>query len=249
MLVIGEVPGSTAYLVPLLDAVTGPVIAFDLPGLGESDVDGHFIPLVEDWALRLLAALDEVGIGPIRIYAHRGGCCVAVAMAMLAPSRVSGVILDSAPAVPAAKRTGLWESYAPEIELSWDGSHLTRTWHHLRDQELWWPWFDRRQTAALETDPAIAPEALMVRALGCLRQPSRYRSAWQAIWRYDLLAALSQVPVQVIVAAAEGDAFGHLADGAASVIGSGTEALPGDLRSRGLALSVDCPSRPRHPAA
>jgi pimeloyl-ACP methyl ester carboxylesterase len=192
---------------------------------------------VEDWAQRLLAALDKAGIGAVRIYAHRGGCAVAVALALLAPARISEVILDSPLAVPDAVRASLVDSYAPEIELSWDGSHLTRTWHHLRDQEFWWPWFDRRQATALTTDPAIAPEALTLRAVGCLRQPSHYRPAWQAVWRYDLLSALALLEVPVTVAVAEGDAFGHLAAAAARTVGSAIQPLPADPRTRALWLT------------
>ena len=53
-------------------------------------------------------------------------------------------------------RTGLIERYPVEADPVWDGSHLTRVWHHMRDQELWWPWFDRRaataRTHSLATD-------------------------------------------------------------------------------------------------
>ncbi len=236
LLLIGEVPGATATLVPLLDALRRPAIAFDLPGLGESEGD---VVSVEDWAARLLLALDQAGAGRVRIYAHRGGCSVAAALALLAPERVAGLLLAAPLAVAAPDRAGLVDRYAPDASPGWDGGHLLRVWHHLRDQEIWWPWFDRRQDAALATDPAISSAALAGRALACLQQPGHYRAAWQAIWRYELLTALAAIRTPVTVAAAEGDAFGHLAGAAASAAGTEVARLPGTLA--GLAALLDDP--------
>lgn len=226
LLLIPEIPGGTAAWALLLDAMRTKAIAIDLPGLGESDAADGFVPDVEAWAACLLAALDAAGVGQIGIFAHRGGCAVAVALAALAPARVAGVVLSSPPAVAAEQRTRLIDSYAPEIEPTWDGSHLLRVWHHLRDQEFWWPWFDQKQAAALHTDPAVSPDTLTIRALACLRQPQRYRPAWQVVWRYDLLGALAALPVPVRVGVSEGDAFGHLATAAATVLGQPVEAWP-----------------------
>jgi pimeloyl-ACP methyl ester carboxylesterase len=238
ILIIPEIPGSTAWLAPLLDALPGPAIAFDLPGLGESDVDGEFVPSVEDWAHRLFAALDAAGVGRVRIYAHRGGCAVAVAMALAAPDRVGALLLDAPLCVPDAVRVGLVETYAPDVSLSWDGSHMIRVWHHLRDQEFWWPWFDRRQAAALPTDPAIDPTILTIRAAACLRQPRHYRAAWQAIWRYDLLTGLALVIPPVAIAASPGEAFGHLAGAAAALAGRPVAVLPDDIAAKAAAITA-----------
>lgn len=237
-LIIPEIPGSTAWMLPLLDVLPGPAIAFDLPGLGESDVDGSFVPSVEEWAERLLAALDAAGVGRVRIYAHRGGCAVAVAMALAAPDRIGALLLDAPLCVPDAVRAGLVETYAPEMALSWDGSHMTRVWHHLRDQEFWWPWFDRRQVAALPADPAIDPAILTIRAAACLRQPQNYRAAWQAIWRYDLLAGLAVVIPPVAIAASPGEAFGHLAGAAAALAGRPVAVLPDDIAAKAAAITA-----------
>ena len=78
---IGEVPGASASLVPLLEALPCAAIAFDLAGLAESE--GSVVS-VEEWARQVLLALDQAHIGQVRIYAHRGGCTVAVASALLA---------------------------------------------------------------------------------------------------------------------------------------------------------------------
>ncbi len=226
LLLIGEIPGGSATLVPLLEALPCAAVAFDLAGLGES---GGRIVSVEEWARQLLLALDQAGVGRVRIYAHRGGCTVAVALALLAPERVTGLLLATPLAVAATMRETLVDRYAPDAAPEWDGGHLLRVWHHLRDQDIWWPWFDRRQAAALETDPAIGAEALAARVLPCLQQCQTYAAAWQAVWRYDLLTKMAAVRQPIMVGAAKGDAFGHLAKVAASVVDSQVTVLPDDV--------------------
>ncbi len=223
LLLIGEVPGASASLVPLLDALPCAAVAFDLAGLGESE--GPVVS-VEHWARQLLLALDQAGVGRVRIYAHRGGCTVATALALLAPERVTGLLLAAPLAVPDTMRANLVDCYAPDAAPDWHGGHLLRIWHHLRDQEVWWPWFDRSQAASLAVDPSIGAEALATRALPCLQQPQSYRAAWQAIWRYDLLTAIASVRPPVEVGASKEDAFGHLADAAASATGAQVLLLP-----------------------
>ena len=123
-------------------------------------------------------------------------------------------------------RANLVDCYAPDAAPDWHGGHLLRIWHHLRDQEVWWPWFDRSQAASLAVDPSIGAEALATRALPCLQQPQSYRAAWQAIWRYDLLTAIASVRPPVEVGASKEDAFGHLADAAALATGAQVLLLP-----------------------
>lgn len=225
LLLIGEIPGASASLVPLLEALPGAAVTFDLAGLGESE---GLVVSVEEWARQLLLALDQADIGRVRIYAHRGGCTVAVALALLAPERVASLLLAAPLAVPNTMREDLLARYAPYAAPDWDGGHLLRVWHHLRDQEIWWPWFDRSHAASLKTDPAIGAEALAARVLPCLQQPQNYRAAWQAIWRYDLLTAIAAVRPPIMVGSSKEDAFGHLAGVAASVVNTSLISLPSE---------------------
>ena len=223
LLLIGEVPGGSASLVPLLEALPCAAITFDLAGLGESE--GPVVS-VEEWARHLQIALDQANIERVRIYAYRGGCAVAVALALLAPQRVTRLLLAAPLAVPNTMREDLVDRYAPEAAPDWDGGHLLRIWHHLRDQEIWWPWFDRSEAASLKTDPEIGAEALAGRALPCLQQPQNYRAAWQAVWRFDLLTSIAAVRLPVAIGMSSGEAFGQLADAAASVARTQIVVLP-----------------------
>jgi pyruvate dehydrogenase E2 component (dihydrolipoamide acetyltransferase) len=68
------------------------VIAFDLPGHGDSDATG------EDWSLSALAAsgrelMDALGIEKAHLVAHSLGGAVAIALAKAAPQRVASLTL------------------------------------------------------------------------------------------------------------------------------------------------------------
>ena len=86
------------------------VIAPDLPGFGESDV----LPEVSFRAFgqAISELLDRLAIGPRYIYLHDWGACVGFHIAMQAPERVLGLIVQNAN----AHRTGLGPPWAPVID-------------------------------------------------------------------------------------------------------------------------------------
>ena len=104
------------------------VIAPDLPGFGESDV----LPTVSfpAFAQAIAELLDRLAIGPRYVYLHDFGAPVGLHIAMQAPERVLGLIVQNAN----AHRTGLgpqwaatqafWSQPTPENEAA-ATAHLT----------------------------------------------------------------------------------------------------------------------------
>jgi hypothetical protein len=80
-------------------------------------------------------------------------------------------------------------------------------WHHLRDQELWWPWFDQRRACAKTSAPRIEPDRLHARAVAMLKQPRNYRPTWQALLSYPLALQIRQLAVRTLVVYREADVF------------------------------------------
>ena len=80
----------------------------------------------------------------MRLYGHNGGAAVAVELARRLGNRVLGLVLDAPCFLGDEERRSLPSRYAPDVLPVWEGSHWLRAWHHLRDSELWWPWFERR---------------------------------------------------------------------------------------------------------
>jgi pimeloyl-ACP methyl ester carboxylesterase len=203
LVVLHDIPGSTALLDPLLLALGQHrrVLAFDLLGQGESVADRHFMPDVAAWAVQVWRALDD---GPVHLLGIETGGTVAVEMARQRPDRVLSLTLQSPPLLPEPQRAAL---YAPSADPVWDGSHLTRVWHHLRDQELWFPWFDRRPETARRHALRIDADTLHLRARECLKQPRFYQSAWAAVLAYPLAQQVAALPVKPRIIAAPDDMF------------------------------------------
>lgn len=123
-------------VVPAL-ARTAYVIAPDLPGFGESDV----LPVASFSAFgRAVSELVErLGVGPRYVYLHDFGAPVGFEIAMQAPERVLGLIVQNANAhqtglgPPWAATLAYWSQPNPENEAA-ATAHLT--FEGTRDQYL-----------------------------------------------------------------------------------------------------------------
>jgi pimeloyl-ACP methyl ester carboxylesterase len=212
LLVVAHAPGSSALYEPLLLEVgrSRTVLALDLPGHGESDPLPGNPQTVASWAASIERLLDRLRIGALRIYGHNGGAAAALECAHRLGDRVRGVALDGPSFLSDDERTHLAGCYAPPVAPAWDGSHWLRAWHHLRDSELWWPWFERTHRAARTTAPRIDPQALTVRVREAMKQPESYQAAWTASLGYVWRERLAGVRAPVLLMTAPEDVFAHL---------------------------------------
>jgi pimeloyl-ACP methyl ester carboxylesterase len=111
VLLLHGTPQSAPYfrgIVPELSRVAY-VIAPDLPGFGESDV----LPTASfsSYGQAISVLLDRLAIGPRYTYLHNFGAPVAFHIAMHAPERVLGLIVQNAN----AHRTGLAPQWDPVL--------------------------------------------------------------------------------------------------------------------------------------
>lgn len=255
VLVLHHAPSSSKAYEPLLLGLGRDryALALDLPGCGDSVAPTGNSPSVESWADCAIAVLDRLELDAAHVYGHGGGAAVAVAMAGRAPGRVRSLVLDSPAALPREGRDAFAAAYAPSAAPEWDGGHLIRVWHHVRDQELWWPWNQRTRAAARPGNPDIDPAHLTLRVRECLKQPHAYQAGWQAVLSFPLLERLASLRVPVTICAAPGDLFDHLAPAAATVAKVAVHPVPRDWTARaepiGALLSrsrsgADSPSAP-----
>ncbi|HUQ75824.1 MAG TPA: alpha/beta hydrolase [Burkholderiales bacterium] len=194
-LVLHHAPGSS-FLYDDLVMELGNALAVDLPGHGESDPGGSVFGL-----------LKKLNIKPSVLYGHNGGGAVAVDLADQLGKRAARVVLD-APCILRQEERRLVEEYAPPVTPVWDGSHWLRAWHHMRDSELWWPWFERTHQNARHT-ARIDPQELTIRVREAMKQPASYEPAWQACLSYDWRERVAALPNVLTIAAPE-DVFAHL---------------------------------------
>jgi Predicted hydrolases or acyltransferases (alpha/beta hydrolase superfamily) len=114
VLLLHGTPHSSLYFRDVIPGLSHAayVIAPDLPGFGESDV----LPTASfpAYAHALSELLDHLHVGPRTIYLHDWGTPVGLHLAMHAPDRVSGLIIQNGN----AHRTGLSPQWDPVIAYS-----------------------------------------------------------------------------------------------------------------------------------
>jgi pimeloyl-ACP methyl ester carboxylesterase len=209
LLVLHHPPGSSALYDDLV-LEAGNAIAVDLPGHGESDPLPGNPQDPASLARAVSTLLDRLKIDDVRIYAHNGAAAVALELG----KRASSIVLD-APSF--LQDQSIATRYAPPVEPVWDGSHWLRAWNHLRDSELWWPWFERRHENVSKGGHRIDPQALTIRVREAMKQPGSYGPAWQAALSYPWRERIKGLEKKIRTIAAPQDVFAHLSPDAIRV--------------------------------
>ena len=188
----------------------GPVLGFDLGGNGNSDLAGTVD--LETWLDQIDDVLDHMGWNSVVLCAQGLSGAVAAAYAARSAGRVSSLTLRSPALLNDADRAAFAAHPAPDISPEADGTHLMRLWQHLRDQELWFPWFDTSHTAIRKAPPRIAPRDLNARAVTILKQARHYAPIWDLLSSHDLPGTLDALSVPVTIATDPADVFAPLAE-------------------------------------
>jgi len=230
LFVLPHAPGSSAIYDPLILA-SAPALALDFPGHGESEPLPGNPQNVEIWADTAAAVLDKLKVADVRLYGHNGGAAVAVELTRRLGRRAVGVVLDAPCFLGDEERKTIPSCYAPEVLPVWEGSHWLRAWHHLRDSELWWPWFNRTPRAARRCALRIDPDDLTLRVREAMKQPASYAPAWRVALSYPGRDRLADVEAPILEIASEQDIFSHLSPGTR---------IANDHRSRAEAIQRFC---------
>ena len=212
VLVLHHAPGSSRLYEQAMLAIgqERPVLALDLPGHGESDPLPGNPQDQASWLRAVCHVLDQLGIAQVHVWGHQGGAALACALAVQEPKRVRSVVLDAPLWVEDALRDQLLSQGIPDVLPSAEGAHWLRAWHHLRDAELWWPWFERRHAHKKPQPSHIEPERLNARVLEAMKQPESYAGAWRTNWTCDWAGLLPRVQAPWLCLSSEQDTYAHL---------------------------------------
>lgn len=210
VIVIHPAVGSADTVAPLAAGFIGrrPVIAIDLPGHGESVAPaapprGH--ALIRTHAQAVRKALDALRIRECDVVGVHGGGLVGLELASIARRRVRRLVLVAPPYFGRATQARLRARYVPDIQPDWHGGHLLEAWHFLRDQGLFWPWFERTAAAILHDEGEIDPDRVHQRVIELFRAPEGWRRMYLAQFAFPLKAKLHAVQVPTLLAAADRD--------------------------------------------
>ena len=202
VVLLHESPRSSTSLIPLMTALSQDYccIAFDTPGYGASDpLADRFLP-ISDFSDSLLEAITALGIDTFHLYGSHTGAAIATELALRAPDRVTSLLLDGLAIFSEEEQQHLLSKYLVPQAAEWDGSHLMRIWSRIRDQALFFPFYERSSTSRLV--PPNQNLSFMLRTcLGFLEAGDHYRDGYQAAIAFDArqkLAALS-IPARLHV--------------------------------------------------
>lgn len=203
VLVQHDAAGSSEVVENLARGFIGkrPVIAINLPGHGESD---NVLPrgrvTVTGYARAVLAALPALGVERFDFVGTWGGGLVGLELALLEPARVGKLVLADLLYFDDALREQLAANYTPDIQPVWYGGHLLEAWHLMRDQGLFWPWYERTRKGSIRQPINVDTQMVNRRVLELFRSEGMWRQAYQAHFAYPLRSKLakSKVPTAFV---------------------------------------------------
>ena len=183
-----------------------PVIAVDLPGHGESD---NLLPkgkiTVAVYAKALLAALKSLGVEQFDFIGTWGGGLVGLELAHMVPKRLRRLVMADVLYFDRQLQAELRANYTPDIRPNWYGGHLLEAWNLLRDQGLFWPWYDRTRRGIIRKPLYIDPHMVHMRTIDLLRSNGMWRKAYQAHFSYALKSRLASARVPMMLVAPSWD--------------------------------------------
>lgn len=195
LLLLHDVPGGSCSVEPLAGALATdrPVLALDLPGLGESHPLPY--PSLGSYVTALLEMLEALDCGPVDVVAEGLGASFAIALAAHHPAAVRRLVLDGLALLRTRDRRTVTRQYCPPLVPDRYGTQLLLAWQQLRDAEASWPWFDRSAAAARRHDPAVEPGQRHAALVEIAKQLPSYgdaaRAALEAAVR-DILKGVHQ---------------------------------------------------------
>jgi pimeloyl-ACP methyl ester carboxylesterase len=217
VLLLHQSPQSSREMEPLIRAWGNrfTLIAPDTPGYGYSDpLRASGQPLtaasIEDFAAATLEFAEALGLQRFGVYGFHTGASIGVALAEACPDRIAAVAANGLVMQTEAELTGILGAYLPPLVPRWDGGHLVWLWARLREQTIFFPWYDRRAATRMNFDVPPASQ-LQQGLLEFLAAGDHYQEAYAAAFSSHAERRLPVITVPVLVTAAARDPLaGHL---------------------------------------
>ncbi len=180
-----------------------PVIAFDLPGNGESDntigTDKNAITCTT-YAEVTRQALASMGLDDVDYLGTWGSGFTGLELAKMQPGLVKHLVIAHVIYHPDALRRELLNNYTPELKTDWWGGYLLMCWHAMRDQGLYWPWYNRTRDGIIQREPYVDPAMVHRRVVSLMKCWNMWQAHYGAHWKYDAQGELGRAPIPVALA-------------------------------------------------
>jgi pimeloyl-ACP methyl ester carboxylesterase len=106
------------------------VYAFDLPGFGES-YDPPPFTSISELTLRVMEAVDELGLAEFHAFGNHTGAGMVAEMAMLYPERVKSVMMVGPLRLTNEEKQWYRENFSGSAAPDVAGTYLAETWDYL----------------------------------------------------------------------------------------------------------------------
>lgn len=177
-----------------------PAFAFDLPGNGEFDnTIGTNNVTVPRYAEVVGQALDSLGLKEVDAYGMWGGGSVMLDLALQRSATVKHLAMSSVLYFDATFAKELYEKYTFPIEPDWYGGYLIKCWHAMRDQSIYWPWYERTRKGIIWQEPMVDPVFVHNRVVAMLKAGTMYHHHYRAHFAYATGDALKRVKVPTLI--------------------------------------------------
>ena len=196
LLLLHQTASSSQQFEPMMPALASGyrVLALDTPGYGMSDPPPHQYT-VADYAHSVVAFMDTLGIERASIYGHHTGAGIACEVAAAYPDRVDRLIVYG---------TTYWEIPPEELDarnkplsLKEDGSHLMEMWEDITGRI--------REGLFPKPYSEYALDIIEREVLWKLMAGERYRDAYHAVYRYNILERLPLIQAPTLVLGGDQD--------------------------------------------
>ena len=214
LILLHQSPRSSAELVPLI-RILAPhflVIAPDTPGCGLSDplqpADAE--PTIDDFVDAIAALLDALGFARAAVFGSHTGAIFGVRLASRYPDRVAALVANGIMLATPEDRAEQTDRYFPRFVPQWDGSHLSWMWSRLRDQLVFYPWYQRDPLHRINWEQTL--EEIDAGALDLLQAGDNYRGAYHAVVSYAIAEDLPFLETPTLLLVAKKDALSRYVD-------------------------------------
>jgi pimeloyl-ACP methyl ester carboxylesterase len=214
LLLLHQSPRSSAELVPLMQFLAPHflVIAPDTPGCGLSDplqpADAE--PTIDAFVDSIVTLLDALGIARAAVFGSHTGAIFGVRLASRYPDRVAALVANGIMLATPEDRAEQTDRYFPRFVPQWDGSHLAWMWSRLRDQLVFYPWYQRDPVHRINWAQTL--EEIDAGALDLLQAGDNYRGAYHAVVSYAIGEDLPFLETPTLLLVARQDALSRYVD-------------------------------------
>ncbi len=180
------------------------VFAFDTPGFGRSDALAKDKNKIKDFADIIVKTLSILKINRCVVFGNHTGACIALEIARRRPDLISGLVVESLPIFEEKETKKIIKKFFPPLVPKLDGSHLMSVWSKVRDQYIWFPWFEK-STSSMHHWPFPNVRVIHDYVMDFLVSGDSYRYGYSAAFKYKSLQAIKNLKVPAIFIAVHGD--------------------------------------------